>query len=168
MLLCGHVNITYVHLYLCILEATLGVSLNHLFFEDTVSRGSWGSPIRLECLASGLQNPVAPAFSASDHSHRLQIQLHHGSSGDRNAGYVCAVNILLTEPFPQMPPGWWHQFRAVPGLHSSRVRTRPQPGLFPASLTEKKPRTSGLRRDISSMSLRVSSTSKGKKSGCRV
>lgn len=39
---------------------------------------------------------------------------------------------------------------------------------LPASLTEKKPRTSGLRRDISSMSLRVSSTSKGKGPSCGV
>lgn len=92
-------------------------------------------------------------------------------SGERRVSPWGLTLVVTAGPVPKMPPGQWDstlQFGAVPGLHSSRVRTRPQPGLFPASLTEKKPRTSGLRRDISSMSLRVSSTSKGKKSGCRV
>lgn len=43
--------------------------------------------------------------------------------------------------------------------------TRQQDEFLPASLTEKKPRTSGLRRDISSMSLSASSTSEDNGSG---
>lgn len=77
----------------------LDVSLDHLIFEDKVSRGTWSSPTRLDYLASDLWDSPAPTFSAPGARPRLS----HMGSADLNSGCICVVNTLLTEPFSQTP-----------------------------------------------------------------